>query len=157
MSDCAIEQDSKLHLLVLGAGGFQLFLTFSCFANLSRVPLHSGTVRERGVSQGLSFHSHCQNPQCTLFGNDIIVNLGFGKFDIVKAADLLKCPICDTVEKGTSCGFKDSEWHIQGVEGNTAVEKWGKTESSDYYYTYKGMRTTNWRCLTITVTPRRHS
>lgn len=154
ISECGIEQDDWVHLLLKGAGGMTIFVQF-CFSSLDSVvrkQLVKSGLAYRKVKPGISFSSRCRNPNCKAFGAYIVVNKGFGDFDIARVSGLLPCPVCESLaEPSTNCRFYKAKWVFQGQRenGEVATRK-GRTEGS-FYYTYREKSTVQWRYLHVTV------
>jgi len=154
VSECGIQQGSGLHLIIRAAGGCSanLVLTFNKLDAMVKIPYTDGP-KWRRVERGISFWSKCQTRSCAAFQDSIIVNKGFGYFDIGRTRFELKCPICQqSSEVSTRCGFDSAKWTVEGVVLESGEKKVipGETTSNDYH-TFKGGDNRNWGYLAITV------
>lgn len=154
LSDYGIQQGDMLFLLLKYAGGMTIFVQF-CFNSLESVVrkqlVKSGLVY-RKVKPGISFSSRCRNASCRAFGDYIVVNKGYGGFDIARISGNLPCPVCRSLaEPSTNCRFYKAMWVFQGqIEDGEVVTRKGRTEGS-LYYTYREGSTVKWRYLHVTV------
>jgi len=154
ISDYGIQQGDWVHLLLKGAGGMTIFVQF-CFNSLDSVvrkQLVKSGFAYRKVKPGISFSSKCRNPTCKAFGAYIVVNKGFGTFDMAVISGYLPCPVCQSLaEPSTNCRFFKASWVFRGqLEGGEIVTRKGQTEGG-FYYTYRESSTVQWRYLRVTV------
>jgi len=148
IKDYNIQMESTLHLVLRLRGGGGGCVDPSRFVDVSNTNAKiqkqwSKTAPNwRIVSQGLTLEGVCENKSCQAFKSRVLVNLGFGSFDLILQKERSLCPICHKFVNPINCGFSNCNYRITGVKlaengiGITKfqMDKWENV--GDYYETY---------------------
>ncbi|CAG9334272.1 unnamed protein product [Blepharisma stoltei] len=106
----------------------------------------------RSVKPGLSWRCECENEECRAYKEYVVVNIGFGSFDVAKVIWNLKCPECKQgieIGKISNIGFHKTDWRIDGrLQSGKVVERSGEA-GSEQYMTFQDGVTAEWAYLTI--------
>lgn len=71
----------------------------------------------RITGQGLSLEGNCKNKSCEAFQQQVIICIGFGKFDLLKDTnDNSKCPRCHEYVEPITCAFNNCRWRYHGLK-----------------------------------------
>ena len=116
--------------------------------------------RYRYVTPGLNLLGLCSNKKCETKGNEVIVQIGFGEYNLGENISEMeiRCPICTQVVKPKTCGFYGCAYNFLGeiLEGkNTESFKTETLEASEkYFYYYKpSEKLGKWLSLKIYTIP----
>ncbi|KAJ6235109.1 UBIQUITIN-60S ribosomal protein L40 [Anaeramoeba flamelloides] len=112
----------------------------------------------RIVRKGLCLEGKCPNKKCEAYDHNVIMNLGFGAFNIFsdQVIEKCKCPICETLVESSNCGFNNCQWLFQGsfIKNNELVKKNSEMSTvGDEYETFEEKKSgsINWRNLKFIV------
>merc|ERR1712166_1612350 len=119
LSDYNIQKEATLHLVLRLRGKPQ-----PVFADLENADLTerqwSKNVDEvpdwRAAGRGLCVEGTCQNKKCPAFAKNVIMNQGFGDFDLIMDAYKCKCPMCETNVEPMTCAFVNCEFTWIGTK-----------------------------------------
>eukprot|EP01125_Pyxidicula_operculata_P017363 TRINITY_DN607_c0_g1_i4.p1 TRINITY_DN607_c0_g1~~TRINITY_DN607_c0_g1_i4.p1 ORF type:complete len:193 (-),score=2.88 TRINITY_DN607_c0_g1_i4:325-903(-) len=122
-----IMKESTLHLILRLRGAGPSF-SFSDFVNMITYKWNSKAPNWRVVQSGMSYEGICINSSCQAHNHRVIINCGFGTFDIGRHKWESKCPICKNLcEKVDTIGFSNCAWFIEArTREGTKVDKSGK-------------------------------
>lgn len=135
------------------------------FVDLSKAKVEKLEFCEDGpnyriTTPGLNLIGLCTNKKCETKGNEVIVQIGFGEYDLgEKISEMeIRCPICDQVVKPKTCGFTECAYNFIGeiLEGKRFKSfKTGTLEaSSEFFYYYKpSEKLGKWSNLKIYTVP----
>ena len=133
---------SKEALIKGGGAGAGIFN----FVDLRKEKIEKVNFSEEGpnyrtVTPGLNIIGLCTNKKCETKGNEVIVQIGFGEYDLGENISEMeiRCPICEQVVKPKTCGFTGCAYNFIGeiLEGkNFESFKTGTLEASDKYFSY---------------------
>ena len=143
--DYGIINFSKIQLIskeALVKGGVGMF----SFVDLRKekvikIKFSENAPKYRIVESGLNILGLCTNKKCESEGNEVIVPIGFGEYDLGENISEMeiKCPICKQVVKPKTCGFTGCAYNFLGeiVEGkNIETFKTDTLEASEKYFSY---------------------
>ena len=131
-----LEDNLKLYVEDGGRGGNLFSICFSSFEYPMKAQNSDDCDQWRIVKKGLSWIGACSNPECKAFNDTIIVNQGYGVFDLQAVYVDIVCPICNTaIDTPTGCGVYKGKLNYYGVTENNE-EKKGKIEFSESEYKY---------------------
>ena len=148
--------------LVKGGDGVGIFN----FVNLKKEKVEKVDFSEEGptyrtVISGLNILGPCTNKKCETKGNEVIVQIGFGEYDLgEKILEMeIRCPICEQVVKPKTCGFTGCAYNFIGeiFEGKTLESfKTETKQASNKYFSYykpseKLGRWTNLKIYTVPI------
>jgi len=159
VADTGISNGSLVHMLFTGLGGMTIAIkfVFNKLEAVNQIAFKRHAPLHRRVAPGISFKTKCLNSarNCKVAGKVVIVNKGFGKFDIAEDAVKLECPVCHKrAEVSENCGFSKAKWTFEGqLMSRVDVVKDGSTENHKYYTFFKDGDNTEWRFLRVTVSP----
>ncbi|CAF3907462.1 unnamed protein product [Rotaria sp. Silwood1] len=71
----------------------------------------------RHIAPGISLLGTCTNPTCQAFQQEVIIPIGYRKFNVLADADSssVKCPVCEKYVDITKLGFNECRWRINGI------------------------------------------
>ncbi|CAF3043807.1 unnamed protein product [Rotaria sp. Silwood2] len=94
------------------------FVDASDTGGLKRHEWGSNSPDEHLANHGLCLEALCTNSHCEAYQKTVIINMGFGQFDLVGGtnADVSKCPICDHYAKPKTCAFNNCKWRWWGIK-----------------------------------------
>ena len=75
-----------------------------------------GPTTHRTVYPGCTLYARCNNPQCSVYQQEVCVSLGFGnRFNMAKEIYQCKCPICKTkTQDATNFGYYSTKIYVEG-------------------------------------------
>jgi len=119
-------------------------------------PVGPGGPPWRQASPGLCLEGVCLNVQCEAFEHKVIINQGYGKFNIVTNSITItsKCPLCGASIQPTVCAFYQCSWRITGVKPDDSNKALLSTKTIDWqnpthdYHRWED-NLTSWTQLTI--------
>ena len=127
---------------------------------VKKVKFSKNAPKYRYCTQGLNILGLCTNKKCETEGNEVIVPIGFGEYDLGENISEMeiRCPICTQVVKPKTCGFYGCAYNFLGeiLEGkNTESFKTETLEASEkYFYYYKpSEKLGKWLSLKIYTIP----
>jgi aspartate carbamoyltransferase regulatory subunit len=150
LSDWNIQNGSKLGLSQWGDPNFSV----NRFENPVVQEFSVRSPDYRRVRQGLNFTSKCINQRCVAYQNTIIVQKGFGHFNVVMEGLSLECPKCgQPAEASTNCGFYLAQWTCTGIpKGGRRCRAEGRTTTREYF-TWEEGNNIQWSALEVQVDP----
>ncbi|CAF0776138.1 unnamed protein product [Rotaria sp. Silwood1] len=114
----------------------------------------------RRIEPGISLLGKCVNSDCKAYNNEVIIPLGFRKFDVLVESDSsnAKCPICAKYVDPVKLGFNKCQWKTSGIKQAKQTEapvpfseNWSDThDNSLLEYHLKDIR---WRQLIVEARP----
>ena len=166
--DCDLEERDQIHVK---QALFGLPFDFTDLLEGKKIKWSKSAPRWRRGAPGFNVEGICKAPDCIAKDQQVIVNLGYGKFEMGKVTSCSLCPICKG-EKGRkflkkvhSCFFVKCKFSYEGLlhpedEDEDGEEKSGEGEhkgDEDFLY-FKGEKDadegsalTKWGYLSITV------
>ncbi|KAI8613235.1 hypothetical protein BC830DRAFT_490640 [Chytriomyces sp. MP71] len=116
----------------------------------------------RCVVAGLNIHGYCMNESCSVNGDQVITNQGYGLFDLPFDAHKARCPVCQSLVKSEECGFYNCEYRFAGYKPDfsTGTQKlfqseWKRAKKEDQYWLFEetqcGMA--DWSRLVVETKP----
>lgn len=156
LSDYNIQKESTLHLVLRVRGG-----DFS-FADLSSKTTYSwskdGGPAWRVCRPGLCYEGTCTNSseKCKASGKSVIVNRGFGVFDVGRDKYKSPCPVCKKPCKNVdTLALNNCVWKADGqMEDLKRINLEGT--AGDAYERFDSKSQTTWIFLQFTVTEPSH-
>lgn len=115
-----IKPGSTVHVVLKLRGGGEA----PVFADLSRdaiVQTHGWSESApdwRAAACGLCIEGECTNESCEAYGERVIDNRCFGRFDLAKATEnkTTRCPMCRAYIVPLTCAFNNCEWRFNGIK-----------------------------------------
>ena len=114
------------------------------------------TLIWRQASPGLSYENICNKNNCIAYGEQVVMNMGFGLFKFGIPNDKMQCPVCKTklTNIPKTCAFNNCQWKYDGVKtenGDTKKLKSDWKHVGDEYYRFVESETSNWTELVLSV------
>ncbi|KAJ6235108.1 polyubiquitin-like [Anaeramoeba flamelloides] len=160
LSDYNIQKESILHLVLRLRGGFvgRSFVDVSNNEGKIKRQWSKSAPDWRIAKKGLSLEGKCPNKKCEAYDHNVIMNLGFGAFNIFsdQIIEKCKCPICETPVESSNCGFNNCQWLFQGsfIKNNELVKNNSEMSTvGNEYETFEEKKSgsINWRNLKFIV------
>ena len=106
------------------------------------------------IIEGLNVDGICKNEKCEAYNHEVDCQIGMGTFDLVRDADRIKCPMCDSEIDPTTCVFCECEYKIEGkkkTNGKTEYVStdWKRVEKDYEYYDPQKSGIVRWLMLII--------
>ena len=111
------------------------------------------------IIKGLNITGKCENEGCEAYNWEVDCQIGIGKFDLVRDADEINCPMCKNLIQPITCTFCKCNYRLDGKKrykdenGKLKIEKvntdWKKVEKDYEYYDPNKSGTVNWLMLII--------
>ena len=111
--------------------------------NIEKVEFSENGPTYRECDDGLNILGKCTNKHCETKGEEVIVPIGYGEFDLGNAIEEMDitCPICSQVVKPKTCGFTNCSYNFIGSILDNRKEEPFKSEAyeapNDYFIYYK--------------------
>ena len=111
--------------------------------NIEKVQFSEDAPSYRICDGGLNIAGKCTNRLCETKGEEVIVPIGYGEFDLENAIEEMeiKCPICSQVIKPKTCGFTNCSYNFIGSILDNRKEEPFKSETyeapNDCFIYYK--------------------
>ena len=115
LSDYNINKEATLHLILRLRGPQPDFCDIEQ-ADLAERQWSDKAPDWRQAGHGLCVEGTCQNKNCPAFGNNVIMNQGFGDFDLIHDAYKCKCPMCDEHVEPSTCAFVQCKFTWMGTK-----------------------------------------
>ncbi|CAF1140449.1 unnamed protein product [Adineta ricciae] len=165
LASCGIDDGSELDAYVgntsnmrnIGSMGIK-FIDVSNKKGLKRVEWLKTAPKWRQTRHGLCLEGICTNTICEANGKQVIIPIGYMKFDIVADPDpkLTKCPLCEEFVEPESCAFNNCWWRYQGRK-QTRDKKapidcecdWQQVDNAYHYFDDETTGQVVWRKLTV--------
>ncbi|CAF0959955.1 unnamed protein product [Rotaria sordida] len=115
----------------------------------------------RRVEPGISLLGNCMNPNCKIYEKQVIIPIGFKKFDVLVDSDAsnAKCPICEKYVDTLKLGFNKCQWRISGIKQVRQseapapfLENWSNTDGNSLLE--YNLHNTIWRQLIVEAKPK---
>ena len=157
IEEAGLDEEEVLKVLVeyekdLGGHSLQL----PNLTELGQLEHNENAPKHRIVKKGHSWKCKCLNPQCFIQQNNefIIVNQGFGVFDVSRTVLALKCPNCQQKAAPTTCGFYKAYVRIYGMkkENDEKVDQ-SYNFDVDLYSYFEDSVQIEWHYLNIQAKP----
>jgi hypothetical protein len=110
--------------------------------NTSKTLRNNRTIKENdwfSAGDGINLHGTCQNNRCDAFQKDVIVQLGYGMYDVItQKHEICLCPGCHQQFNVDKCGFQNCSYMMRGMkqlkEGTEMVQwtNWKETMISTW-------------------------
>ncbi|CAF2093859.1 unnamed protein product [Rotaria magnacalcarata] len=144
---------------VLGAR----FADVSNAASVQRLEWSKTAPHWRRTRCGLCLEGICINEQCKAFNQQVIMPVGYRKFDILLDLDDVTtvCPICKSFVQPITCGFNNCWWRFQGIkkaenDARAAPKKcsseWKQADNAYHCFEQSVSGTVTWNQLIIEAT-----
>ncbi|CAF1504110.1 unnamed protein product [Adineta ricciae] len=134
------------------------FIDVSNKEGLKRVGWSKTAPKWRETRHGLCLEGICTNTKCEANGKQVIMPIGYVKFDIVAdpGPKTTKCPSCGEFVEPESCGFNNCWWKYQGKK-QTGDKKapidcecdWQQADNAYHYFDDKTTEKVMWRKLIV--------
>ena len=159
-----LEPDATVHLVLRlrGGGGAMMGVEFADVSSADSLKKQDWSVLAppwRVVSQpGLCLEGVCQNEKCPANGQHVIMNHGYGVFDLIEDRHKCKCPICWKQVIPTTCAFNNCRWKWVGRKIEHPTRRpvtiradWKVADDAYHYFDETKSGTANWLHLKITT------
>ncbi|CAF1105290.1 unnamed protein product, partial [Didymodactylos carnosus] len=80
----------------------------------------------RIIDEGLCLEGQCRNSRCKAYKQMVIVNKGYGRFDLIREQHMSKCPLCQH-------SIKPIKYAVNRCQWRTEKSPTYKTAGSKYY------------------------
>ena len=142
---------SVLHLVIRLRGGGDVlagvrFVDIGNPTGPTRQEWSGSAPRWRVASPGLCLEGVCEHRGCPAYKEHVVMNQGFGSFDLIEDGHSCGCPICGHPVVPTTCAFNSCRWKWVGkkMDPNThrpivvrsGTHKIGETKSTVNTYPY---------------------
>ena len=137
------------------------FVDVSNTNGLTRQAWSTKAPEWRRTRQGLCLEGKCTNPSCRAHNQQVIMPIGFTKFDLIDDVDetTCMCPICKTYVQPTNCGFNNCWWRFSGKKvgepGKPPVrcvsKKWEHADNAYHIFNEKSTSSISWLKLELEV------
>ncbi|KAJ3425350.1 hypothetical protein M0812_27788 [Anaeramoeba flamelloides] len=161
LRDYNIQKESTLYLVLrLRGGGFvaRKFVDVSNNEGKIKRQWSQSAPEWRITKKGFCLEGKCSNKKCEAYDHNVIMNLGFGAFNIFsdQVIEKCKCPICKTLVESSNCGFNNCQWLFQGsfIKNNELVKNNSEMSTvGNEYETFEEKKSgsINWRNLKFIV------
>ena len=157
---CLFHDNVVIQVVKRWKGGGCLGVDFVDLNNTAGLKRHEWSItapKWRIATFGLCLEGKCDNKSCEAYKQQVIVPIGFGKFDLLKDPfDKSKCPICREYVDPITCAFSDCRWRWHGMKQNkpgTKPEKiskdWQIADCAYHIFDESISGTTRWLELVI--------
>jgi len=160
LADYKIQKESTLHLVLrLRGGGCDMagFDMADPSRGMRRGEWASDAPNWRACCEGLNLEAVCRNPQCAAHGKKVIINVGFGAFDMAELPHENKFNCCPECSKRVPHAAKDfilsnCTFAFRGRKADQPdrVER-GEVTCGDAPHRPKGTSDTRWLSLKVSV------
>lgn len=158
-----IEENSKIELHDLSDDYRDLtslgikFVDVSNSKALERCAWSNKAPLWRMAPPGLCLEGICGNRDCDAFKQQVIIGIGYGKFDLVNDSDetTMQCPICEQYVEPKTCGFNNCWWRFEGKKSEhgkapkACKSDWQGADDAYHYFEDANNNMVNWRQLII--------
>ena len=127
------------------SNSFSLAIDFS-FNNIQtvkKVSWQESAPWYREVQDGFCWIAYCKNMQCKCYKEMVIINKGYGTFNLNNDKGAVSCPLCEISATLSirNCGFVNSEWEVRGVLSRVsgALQRYQDKTYDGQLYTLKEM------------------
>jgi len=146
-------RESTLHLVLRLRGGGGFGFDFTDMSTSNTTAWSTSAPKWREADHGMSYEGTCQKIGCEAQNERVIINRGYGTFDIARDQWDSKCPICSQIcSKVNVVAFNNCKYVCDGRKSNGEI--FSKTGVAGDAYTKfdDGKNDTSWAYLQITVT-----
>ncbi|CAF1180873.1 unnamed protein product [Didymodactylos carnosus] len=138
------------------------FVDLSNIKGLKRLEWNSHAPEWRIAMPGICFEDKCTNASCKAYKQQLIINIGFKKFDYLTdvSADTSKCLVCSSFVEPETCAFNNCTWKWWGIKQSQSgmpPEKvsadWRIADNAYHRFDQDVAGTVTWRQLFIEAKP----
>lgn len=135
--DYGIEREATIHLVLRlkGNGIDKIFVNVNKTDCIVEKEFDLIAPEWRYCKHGANVEGKCTNKYCVAYNHYVIIQLGYGKFDILDCKRC-RCPCCNSFVDVTKPYFCYCEWRIISTtkDGDEEIKRWRKIEKG--YETY---------------------
>jgi len=152
ISDYSVQKESTLHLAK------RLIQNVAPGEKNSKNPDvdKEDTKKWQSLINGLNIEGKCLNPVCAGYNKTVLVQVGFGTFDIVIDKAIVKCSVCTKVVVVEKYGLAKCAFAVSGMKVETdkgaepfVVQKWEKVQEAFKYFNPEEVCNKKWVNLKI--------
>jgi hypothetical protein len=134
------------------------FVDVSEVSGLQRLQWSHTAPRWWIASAGICLEGKCTNTHCEAYQQQVIMNIGFGEFDVLTGANstTTKCPCCAKYVEPTTCAFNRCMWRWRGIKQPAPGEppeevsaEWRQADNAYHRFDQGISGTVVWRKLII--------
>lgn len=106
-----------------GGGPMPSFVDVSNKAGVETLKFSKSAPKWRIACPGLCLEGKCENYDCDAYNQWVIMNKGYGSFDLENDYSSCLCPICKELTLSETCGFTKCIYSFSGIK-RTDEGKW---------------------------------
>mmetsp|Transcript_34374 Transcript_34374/g.60246 ORF Transcript_34374/g.60246 Transcript_34374/m.60246 type:complete len:142 (+) Transcript_34374:863-1288(+) len=127
---------------------------FNSLRNMQKIDFGEAP-RWRTVNPGLAWSATCRNPICEAYDKLVYCNSNFGKFNVAKEVNKLKCPEClQTASRATNLGFFNCRWSFEGKPSGSEHERNERGVADTHHFcTFEDGVEIKWEWIELQVDP----
>ena len=96
-----------------------LDLSFTILRDLFKIEFTEVAPLHRQASDGLNIFFYCKNPKCEIYEKLFLINLKYGKFNLIHEINSSKCVKCMCKNiSAKNLGFVNCDWKYSGIMTN---------------------------------------
>lgn len=134
------------------------FVDTSNEAGLKKMEWSADAPAWRRAPPGLCLEGICSNSLCEANGKEVIIPIGYKKFDLVLDANAstTKCPSCSKYVEPKTCSFNNCWWKWSGIKQEAKGEAptpcssdWKHADDAYHYFDQRESGAVVWRQLIL--------
>lgn len=152
LSQSRIREGGVIRTRIENNGGGYIGSSFNSLQSPKIEPFTNSAPDYRTAEPGISFTSKCKNSTCVAYNHAILVNRGFGDFNVGVESVKLACPMCGMQAAASqNCGFYRAKYEFTGLTAENETKIYRNTCKTDEYYTFEEGENIHWVQLLVKV------